>query len=175
MPATKLIAHLEELPFFIISATFYSFNYTNRLLCGREHNNKPIKSHRKFQNDEAITNRFDIYSMTICQNLSFICHHTIRHHTKFVASRVAHAPVMPGTFSPPPTSKETASSRHAPRHVRHVRVVMHVGIANQRWRGKRSRHSRRMHNPQFCESGKGPMDKLPGVWYDDVGEKLIVW
>ena len=27
-----------------------------------------------------------------------------------------------------------------------------------RWRGKRSRHSRRMHTPQFCVSGKRPMD-----------------
>ena len=34
---------------------------------------------------------------------------------------------------------------------------MHVGIANPRWRGKRSRHSRRMHNPQFYVSGKRPM------------------
>ena len=70
-----------------------------------------------------------------------------------------HAPGMPGTFSPPPTSKETASqrSRHASRHVRHARVVMHVGIAHSRWRGKRSRHSRRMRNPQFYVSGKRPM------------------
>ena len=38
---------------------------------------------------------------------------------------------------PPPTSKETASwgSWHASRHVRHARVVMHVGIAYPRWRG----------------------------------------
>ena len=45
---------------------------------------------------------------------------------------------MPGTFSPPPISKETASelSRHASRHVRHARAVMHVGIAKPRWRGK---------------------------------------
>ena len=34
---------------------------------------------------------------------------------------------------------------------------MHVGIANPRWRGKRSRHSRRMRNPQFYVSGKRPM------------------
>ena len=34
---------------------------------------------------------------------------------------------------------------------------MHVGIANSLWRGKRSRHSRRMHNPQFYVSGKRPM------------------
>ena len=40
---------------------------------------------------------------------------------------------MPGTFSPSPTSKETASkqSRHASRHVRHARALMHVGIANR--------------------------------------------
>ena len=37
-------------------------------------------------------------------------------------------------FPLPPTSKETASwrSRHASRHVRHARAVMHVGIANPR-------------------------------------------
>ena len=51
--------------------------------------------------------------------------------------RVAHAPGMPGIFSPPPTSKETAGkrSRYASRHVRHARAVMHVGITNPRWRG----------------------------------------
>ena len=32
--------------------------------------------------------------------------------------------------------------------VRHACVVMHVGIANTRWQGKRSRHSRCMRNPQ---------------------------
>ena len=34
---------------------------------------------------------------------------------------------------------------------------MHVGIAYPRWRGKRSRHSRRMRNRQFYVSGKRPM------------------
>ena len=43
---------------------------------------------------------------------------------------------------------------------RPARVVKHVGIANARWRGKRSRHSRRMRNPQFCVSGKRPMHVL---------------
>ena len=42
------------------------------------------------------------------------------------------------------------------RHVRHVRVVIHIGIANPQWWGKRSRYSRRMRNPQFCVSGKRP-------------------
>ena len=37
---------------------------------------------------------------------------------------------------------------------------MHVGIANSRWRGKHSRHSRRMHNPHFFYvSGKSPLLK----------------
>ena len=39
-----------------------------------------------------------------------------------------------------------------------VTHVMHAGIANPRWRGKRSRHSRRMRNPPFCVSGKRPME-----------------
>ena len=34
------------------------------------------------------------------------------------------------------------------------RAEMHVGIANPRWRGRHSRHSRRMRNPQFYVSGK---------------------
>ena len=64
-----------------------------------------------------------------------------------------------GNFPPPPTSKKTASkrSRHASRHVRHTRAVMHVGIANPRWWVKRSRHSRRMRDQQFHVSGKRPM------------------
>ena len=43
------------------------------------------------------------------------------------------------------------------RHGRHARVEMHVGVANPRCRGKRSRRSRRMRNPQFYVSGKRPM------------------
>ena len=79
--------------------------------------------------------------------------------SRYVKLRIVHAPGMPGTFSPPLTSKETAStrSRHAPRHVRDARAVMHVGIANPRWWGKRSRHSRHMRNPKFYLSGKRPM------------------
>ena len=42
--------------------------------------------------------------------------------------------------------------------MRHARAVMHVGIAYPRWRGKRSRHSRRMRIPQFYVSGKSPME-----------------
>ena len=73
--------------------------------------------------------------------------------------RVKHAPGMPGTPSPPPTSKETASyqSRHASLHVRQQRAVMHVGIDNPRWRWKRFWHSWHSRNPQFHVSDKRPM------------------
>ena len=62
-------------------------------------------------------------------------------------------------FPPPPISKETASwrSRHASRHVRDARAVMHVGIAHLRWRGKRSRHSRRMRTRNFTYLARGPL------------------
>ena len=72
--------------------------------------------------------------------------------TRYVKLRVAHVPGLPGTFSPPTTSKETASQRsqHASRHVRHARAVMHAGIANPRWWGKLSRHPRPMCDPQLC-------------------------
>ena len=39
-----------------------------------------------------------------------------------------------------------------------------IGIINPRWQGKRSRHSRRMHNPQFYVSGKRPMVGKTGSW-----------
>ena len=41
--------------------------------------------------------------------------------------------------------------------MREARAVMHAEIANPWWRGKRSRHSWCMRNPQFYVSGKRPM------------------
>ena len=38
----------------------------------------------------------------------------------------------------------------------HARAVMHVGIAYPRWRGKRSRHSRRMRIRKFTYLVRGP-------------------
>ena len=60
--------------------------------------------------------------------------------------KIAHERGMPGMFSPPATAKETAvwRSRHTSRHAHHARAVMHVGVANPRWRGKRSWHFGRM-------------------------------
>ena len=83
--------------------------------------------------------------------------------TRYIKLRVAHAPGMPGAFSPPPTSIETACyrPRHASRHVRRARAVMYVGIANPRWQGKLSR---RMRNPQFYVSGKRPIE-IQTCWW----------
>ena len=101
---------------------------------------------------------YDVHSMVgsaSCPN------HVVIHVplTGYVKLRVVHAPGLSGTFSPPPTSKKTASqrSRHAPWHVRHPRAVVHTGIANPQWQGKRSRHFKHMRNPQFYVSGKRPM------------------
>ena len=79
--------------------------------------------------------------------------------TRYAKLRVAHAPGMPGTFSPPP--------RYSDPDMHHGTCLTHVpwcmpglqtsGFLGSRWRGKRSRHSRRMRNPQFCASGKRPM------------------
>ena len=104
---------------------------------------------------------------------------TIRHVplTRFVKLRVAHAPGMPGTFSPPPWVSDL--------YMHHGTCVMHVpwcmpvslysGFLWSQWRGKRSRHSRHMLNPHFYVSGKRPMPlsyfartiqhKEVSVWY----------
>ena len=65
---------------------------------------------------------------------------------------------MPGMFSPPSTSSETASYRSqlASRHMRHAHAVMYVCIAKI----KRFRHTQRVRNLQFCASGKRPMSKI---------------
>ena len=88
-------------------------------------------------------------------------HETLRHGplARCVKLRAAHAPGMPGTFSPPP--------RVSDPDMHHGTCVTHVpwwisgsltsGFLWSRWRGKRSRHSRRMRNPQFYVSGKRPM------------------
>ena len=63
-------------------------------------------------------------------------------------------------------------SRHASRHVRHARAVMQVGVANLRWRGKFSQHSRRMRNLQFYVSGKRPIYQH----HDDIPQRRpIPW
>ena len=44
--------------------------------------------------------------------------------------------------------------------VTYVTWCRDVEIANPRWRGKHSRHARRMRNPKFYVSGKRPIDEI---------------
>ena len=78
---------------------------------------------------------------------------------RYVKLRVAHAPGMPGTFSPPP--RVIDPDMHHGTCVTHVSWCMPGSITSGffwfRWRGTRSRHSRRMRNPQFYVSGKRPI------------------
>ena len=75
---------------------------------------------------------------------------------RYVKLRFAH---MPGTFSPP--SSVSKSDMHHGTCVTHVPWCMPGSLTNgfrwSRWRGKSSRHSRRMRNPQIYVSGKRPM------------------
>ena len=79
--------------------------------------------------------------------------------TRYVKLRVAHAPGIPETFSPPPRDSDPVM--HHGTRVTHVSWCMPglptSGYLRSRWREKRSRHSRRMRNPQFWVSGKRPM------------------
>ena len=61
-----------------------------------------------------------------------------------------------------PKPKEIASYRswHASRHELHARALVHVGIANPRWRGKHSRHSRHMRNTRCYVSGRRSMETI---------------
>ena len=76
--------------------------------------------------------------------------------TRYVKLRVAHAPGMPGTFSPPTWVSD--SDMHNGTCITHVPWCMPgpltIGFLWNQWRGKRSRHSRRMRNPPLCVSGK---------------------
>ena len=79
--------------------------------------------------------------------------------------RVAHAPGMPGTFSPLPRVSDPGM--HHGTWVTHVPRCMPGSLTSgfiwSGWRGKRSRHSRLMRNPQFSVSGKRPMEKFLSV------------
>ena len=78
---------------------------------------------------------------------------------RYLKLRVGHAPVMAATFSLPP--RVSGPNMHHGTCVTHVPWCMLGSLTSGFlwvcWRGKRSRHSRRMHNPQFYVSGKRPM------------------
>ena len=80
---------------------------------------------------------------------------------RYVNLRVAHAPGMPGTFSPPP--------RVSDPDMHHVTCVTHVpwcipgsltsGFLWSRWQAKRSRYSQRIRNTQFYVFGTRPIER----------------
>ena len=76
--------------------------------------------------------------------------------TRYIKLRVAHAPGMPGTFSPPPRVSDP--DMHHGTCGTHVPWCMPGSLTSgflwSRWRGKCSRPSRRMRNPPFYVSGK---------------------
>ena len=78
-------------------------------------------------------------------------------HTRYAKLRVAHSPGMPGTFSP--LLRFSDPAMHHGRCVTHVPWCMSGSLTSGfLWsQGKRSRHSRRMHNQQFYVSGKRPI------------------
>ena len=80
---------------------------------------------------------------------------------KIRKSRDTHAPGMPGTFSSSPRVGDPGM--HHGTCVTHVPWCMPGSLTSgclwSQWRGRRSRHSRRMRNPQFYVSGKRPMKK----------------
>ena len=88
--------------------------------------------------------------------LLFIYHGPL---VRYVKSRVVHTPGMPGAFSRPPWVSDL--DMHHGTCVPHVPCCMSGALTNDFlwswWRGKRSRHSRRMHKPQVHVSGKRPI------------------
>ena len=96
--------------------------------------------------------------------------------TRYVKLRVAHAPGMLGTFSPPPRVRDP--DMHHGTCVAYVPWCMSGSLTNgllwSSWRGKRSRHSRRMPNPQFYLSGKRPMQPIQVISWSIFSNILII-
>ena len=96
--------------------------------------------------------------------------------TRYVKLGVVHAPGMPATFSNPDMPHGTCVT-HAPWC---MPGSLTSGFLWSRWREKRSRHSRRMRNPQFYVSGKRPMSwdmfeapAISSLWHVTLGRYLI--
>ena len=81
---------------------------------------------------------------------------------RYVKLRVVHAPGIPDTFSPPPRVSDPVM--HQGTCVMRVPWCMPGSLTSvflwSQWRGKRSRHSRRMRKPQFYVSSKRPIGPI---------------
>ena len=78
---------------------------------------------------------------------------------RYVKLRVAHAPGMPGKFSPP--ARVSDADIHYGTCATHMPWCMPGSLTSRfllnRWRGKLSRRSQRLRNLQFYVSGKRPI------------------
>ena len=82
--------------------------------------------------------------------------------TRYVKLRVAHAPGMPGTFSPHPTSKKPLVSDPGMHHgtcVTHVPGCMSGSLTRGDGEDVPSRHSRRMRKPAILRIWQETHDK----------------
>ena len=81
------------------------------------------------------------------------------HLARYITFRVAHAPGMPGMFSPP--LRVIDPDTHYGTCVMHVAWCMSWSLTSgflwSQWQGRRSRHSQRMCNPQIYLAGKRPV------------------
>ena len=78
--------------------------------------------------------------------------------TRYAKSRVAHNRECRGRFPlHHGLAIPTCITARAWCTCRDTPATLISGFLWSRWRGKRSRHSRRMRNPQFCVSGKSPI------------------
>ena len=85
---------------------------------------------------------------------------------RYLKLRVAHGPGMSGTFSTPPRYKDPDT--HYGTCITHMPWCMPGSVTSgflwSQWRGKCSRHSWRMRNPQFRVFGKRPIDSPNATW-----------
>ena len=85
---------------------------------------------------------------------------------RYVKLQVVHALGMPGTFSPP--SRLSDPDMHHGTCVTHVPWCMPRSLTSgflwSWWWGKRTQHSRCMHNPQFYISGKRSIAQENVYW-----------
>ena len=99
-------------------------------------------------NDDNHTYRCDFYDNGFIPDTKYGVYGPL---TRYAKLRVVHAPGMPGTFSPP--SRVSDPDMHYDTCVADVPWYLLGSLTSgflwSRWRGKRSRHSRRMCNPQF--------------------------
>ena len=119
------------------------------------HNSRKISHISRFGRSFVNANLTDVYYCTCCA----VC--TIVSWASYQIRKIAGCACAGNDRSVSPRRQFqrkplTSDPKNASRHVRDARAVMYVGIAYPRWRGKRSRHSRRMRTINFVYLARGP-------------------